>query len=303
MKPMGGSEIVYNNIIKYVKNIDKINLIMSICDFGLLDPNKPNVVYQELSYDQDNVQLMANPEFKKAVDHFVFVSHWQYEKFRTVFNIPEHKCTVIRNAIDPIEFKDRGGKKDKLKLIYTSTPWRGLNVLLKSFELLNRDDVELHIYSSVKIYGDSFEKQTQQQYQPLFNKAKAMNNVIYHGYETNEEIRKALMECHIFAYPSIFEETSCISAIEAGASGLHMVCSNYGALYETCACFADYIMFNPNLNQMAENYSKKLNTVIDKYWSINQYSDLEFQSDYFNDYYSWERRIVEWEFFIDQLCL
>jgi len=302
MKPMGGSEIVYNNIKKYVSNIDKINLILSTCDFRLLDPNKLNIVYQELSYDQPNVQLMNNKEFVDTVDHFVFVSHWQYEKFRQVFNVPEHKCSVIKNAIDPIEWKERK-KEDKIKLIYTSTPWRGLNVLLKSIEIIGRNDIELHVYSSTKIYGDDFYNQTKDIYEPLFDKARNMKNVIYHGYGTNEEIRDKLTECHIFSYPSIFEETSCISAIEAGAAGCKLYCTNYGALYETCADFAEYVPFDKDLQRLARRYANKLNYVIDNYWGFNQYTDLEFQSDYYNDYYSWDRRKEEWESFINAIIL
>ena len=39
----------------------------------------------------------------------------------------------------------------------------------------------------------------------------------------------------MFVYPSIFEETSCASALEALASGVHVITNNFGALYETCA--------------------------------------------------------------------
>jgi glycosyltransferase involved in cell wall biosynthesis len=301
MKPLGGSEIVYNNIKKYVTNIDDINLILSTCSFDILDPEKSNVIYQELSYDQENVQLMANPEFVNAVDYFVFVSHWQYEKFRMVFNVPPHKCAVIKNAVDYIDPIERE-KCDKIKLIYTSTPWRGLNVLLKSFELLSRNDTELHVYSSVIIYGDDFATEAQQKlYQPLFDKAKSMKNVIYHGYAPNEEIRKALNESHIFSYPSTFEETSCISAIEAGLSGCRLVCSNYGALYETCADFADYIIFNPDLNEMAKNYAEKLNKAINNYWNEFDQERLQDQVKYFNRYYTWGNRIIEWENFIEKI--
>lgn len=300
MKPIGGSEIIYNNILKYVKNIDDINLILSVCDFNLLNPNKPNVLLQELSYDQQNVMLMNNSEFVKAIDYFVYVSHWQYEKFRYIFKIPEKKSIIIKNAIDPIIYKKRE-KQDKLKLIYTSTPWRGLNVLLKSFELLNRDDVELHIYSSVKIYGDAFSKQEEEKYKPLFDKAKNMKNVIYHGYDTNENIKKNLVTSNIFTYPCIFEETSCISAIEAGMSGCNIVCTNFGALYETCTEFADYVPYNSDLQYLSKIFSIKLNEVIDNYWREENQNKLKKQAEYFNTFYTWKKRTLEWEQFITSI--
>ena len=300
MNPMGGSELVYLNILKYVKHIDKINLILSTCDPKYIDPNKPNVILQELAYDQQAVQLMAEPQFTDLIDKFVFVSHWQYERFRRIFNVDPNKSVVIRNAIDPIEYKPRQ-KMDKLKLIYTSTPWRGLNVLLKAFELLERDDVELHIYSSVRIYGDSFAQATQKKYEPLFQKAREMKNVIYHGYAKNEEVRRAVAESHIYTYPSIFEETSCIAAIEAGAAGCKMVCVSYGALPETCLGFSDFVLYSSDYRKLAEVYAEKLNQVINDYWSYDTQMRLEQQTYCFNQYYCWENVTKEWEELIDKI--
>ena len=33
----------------------------------------------------------------------------------------------------------------------------------------------------------------------------------------------------MFVYPCIFEETSCVSALEALASGVHVITNNFGA--------------------------------------------------------------------------
>jgi glycosyltransferase involved in cell wall biosynthesis len=60
-------------------------------------------------------------------------------------------------------------------------------------------------------------------FKPLFDMCKNTKNVNYIGYGTNEEIRKALETTDILAYPSIFEETSCIAAIEAMMAGCHVV--------------------------------------------------------------------------------
>lgn len=300
MKPKGGSEIVYENILKYVKNIDNINLILSSCDPRYINPNKPNVLFQELSYDQEQVQLMRDPGFTSLIDRFVFVSNWQYEKFKAIFNVDPSKSAVIRNAIDPIKYKPRE-KTDKLKLIYTSTPWRGLNVLLKAFELLDRDDLELHVFSSVIIYGDAFAEQTQERYKPLFQKAMDMKNVVYHGYAENEEVRKAVSESHIFSYPCIFEETSCIAAIEAAAAGCKMVCTSFGALPETCADFAEYIPHSTDYRELAKTFSEKLNSIIDRYWEDETQEGLKRQSDHYNHSYGWKVRTREWEEYIDTI--
>ncbi len=60
----------------------------------------------------------------------------------------------------------------------------------------------------------------------------------------------------MFAYPCIWEETSCISALEAMASGLYCVTTNYGALYETCGEFPIYVNYTDNYEKLAENFAE-----------------------------------------------
>ena len=45
MKPSGGTELLYHNLIKYVGQdwLNKINLILSICDPNLVNKNKSEV--------------------------------------------------------------------------------------------------------------------------------------------------------------------------------------------------------------------------------------------------------------------
>ena len=301
MYPKGGSEIAFQSLLQHVTGDwqKDINFIVSACRNELIDPNRKNIIWQQLSYDQQNVALMSNPEFVKKVDCFVYVSNWSYEKFRVIFKTPEHKSLVIKNAIDPIEYIPRD--KGKFKLIYTSTPWRGLEVLLDAFELLNRDDVELDVYSSTIIYGNGFYKENEPVFKGLFERAKNTKNVNYKGYAENREIRKAVQQAHIFSYPSVFEETSCIAAIEAGAAGCKMVTTNFGALYETCGEFATMVPYNSNKKALAQNYARALNFTLNNYWSEDSLEALQFQSQYYNKFYSWEYRKQQWSSLFNSL--
>jgi hypothetical protein len=47
-------------------------------------------------------------------------------------------------------------KGDPIKLIYHSTPWRGLNVLLAAMQMIKNPLITLDVYSSTQIYGDQF---------------------------------------------------------------------------------------------------------------------------------------------------
>ena len=295
MQPKGGSELAYQALLKNVGSdwVKDVNLILSVCNPALLDTTRKNVVWQQLSYDQQNVALMRDKSFVDKVDCFVYVSNWQYEKFRNIYNIPEYKSVVIKNATEPFVYTQRS--QGKMKLIYTSAPNRGLDVLLDAFEVLSRDDVELDIYSSTIIYGSDYSKQVDHVFKPLFDRASNMKNVNYKGYGENSVVREALQQSHIFAYPSTFEETSCMAAIEAGSAGCKLITTNYGALYETGSEYATMVPFNSNRSMLVRSYAKALNQAINNYLKQENLDLLQKQSDYFNTFYNWQVRTSQWK--------
>ena len=306
MNPKGGTEILKEQLIAQIpkESIDGINLIGSICHPSLVEKDKINVLWQHLNYDQPNTQLMKDRKFVDSIDYFIYVSNWQYNRFREFYQIPEYKSFVIKNAthaFEPVKKEPLMISSDKIKLIYTSTPWRGLIVLLKAIEILNktRDDFEVDIYSSTKIYGSAFDEKEKDKFTELFEKCKKTKNVNYHGYTFNGEIRRAVEKAHLYVYPSIFEETSCLSVIEAMSAGCHVVTTNYGALPETCGEFATMIEFDSSGQNLINRYSETLNSVIDNYKNGIYKEDLEMQIRYYNKYYSWETRIQEWKNFLN----
>jgi glycosyltransferase involved in cell wall biosynthesis len=300
MNPKGGTELLKEKLLEKVpaELFEGVNLITSVCEEQLIDPNKINVMWQHLSYDQPNVTKMTNKSFVDKVDYFVYVSHWQYEKFRYKFNIPLNNSKVIKNAIEPIPYKN---KSEKIKLVYSSTPWRGLDVLLRAFEILNRDDVELDIYSSTMIYGSDFHKGADQHYKHLYEKAKSMKNVNYIGYASNDDVRRALTDAHILAYPSTWEETSCLCAIEAAMAGCSVVTTNYGALYETLGEWGTFVEFNTDGDELVKNYVAALNKEIDNFWTSSTQQRLLDQHVYFSNFYTWDKRAQEWIEFLTKI--
>lgn len=296
MPPRGGTEILMDGLYKYtnIKQHDDINLVLSNPYFKNIRYTKKNLLWQHLSYsDESLVPGYNDPTFMNAINSFVYVSNWQHEKYRWIYKIPLENSYIIKNAIEPIEFKQKP-KNGKLKLIYTSAPFRGLDMLLPAFEMLNRDDVELDVYSSAKMYGTGYEEHTNGIYEKHFEVARNMKNVNYMGYATNDVIIKALQESHIFAYPSTFEETCCLAMVEAGAAGCRMVTTNLGALYETGSEYARMMPMQLTPDIFIPAYAKMLNDEIDNYWSMTTQNKLQEQSDFYNYFYSWEKRAVEW---------
>jgi glycosyltransferase involved in cell wall biosynthesis len=295
----GGTELLYKSLFNRLSKDEfhGINLFVNELTEEIIKPGQVNILWNHHSYDQPSIKAYLNGELLNQVQYFVYVSNWQYEKYRYQFQIPENRSIVIKNAVESIELKI---KPKKIRLIYTSTPWRGLDILLDAFSLLSRDDVELDIYSSTIIYGSQFHEQNQKFYEPLFQRARDMKNVNYYGYESNENIREALSEAHIFAYPCTWEETSCLSAIEAGMAGLNLVTTNLGALYETVNTWGRLVGYESNKANLVRKFAFALNRAIDEFWSQETQERLQAQHFYYKKFYSWDARISEWKNFLLQ---
>lgn len=293
--PKGGSEILLDGLKSVIDiSIYNINIVLSNCHDKFLDKDKKNIIWQHQNIDQPVVGLMQSKNFVEKIDRFVYVSHWQYENYRKRFFHTFQKGEVVKNAIFPIEYKPRS-KDNKIKIIYTSTPWRGLDILIDCISKIDRDDIEVDIYSSNKIYGEGFYNFEGKNYDYILDKAKNTKGVNLMGYASNEEVKKACSEANIFAYPSTFEETSCLSLIEAAAGGCSIVTTSLGALPETSLGYGSLVSVHKNREGMIDNFSKALNESIDTYWDNSVQNSLKVQSDRFNKYYSWENRKHEWE--------
>ena len=259
---------------------------------------------RELQYDKIRVlwahDLPGDPESEFLKDKnkmnqfhkFVFVSNWQMQGYMQAYGIPWSKCVVLRNAIDPIKVKEKSD--DTIRLIYTSTPHRGLNILVPVFEKLAEkyDNIHLDVFSSFEIYGW---KQRDEQYQELFDRINNHKQMTHHGAKPNEEVREALTQAHIFAYPSIWPETSCLSLIEAMSAKLICIHSNYAALPETAANWTRMYQLHEEPNHHAGIFYSMLDSAIENYSSPSLHSNLDAMKTYTDIYYGWDMRVLEWE--------
>ena len=296
----GGSENQMRLLLKNLENNDfkDINLILNSTNPDLIEKDKINILWMHHFVNQKEVENLASKDFVNKLDWLVYNSNWNFEKHIYQFQIPEDKCIVIKNAIEKIDFKKK--PKDKINLIYHTTPWRGLAILLKVFKKLNLENVELNVCSSTLIYGKKFDKVLGKSYESLFNECKNTNNINYYGFLNNNKIITLLEKMHIFSHPSIWPETSCIAAIEAMAAGCEVVTTNLGALYETCSPFGTFVNFDRNLDNLEKKYTKILLKSIKNYWSKENQNKLELQSKVINSTYSWEVRSLEWKNFFNE---
>lgn len=293
----GGSENQLKLLLKYLPDTSfkNINLILNNASHDLIEKDRINILWMQHFVNQKEAKNLGSKNFTDKLDHIVFNSNWNLEKFIYQFKVPTSKSVVIKNAVEKIDFQEK--TRNKINLIYHTTPWRGLTHLLKVFKSLNLENVELNICSSTIIYGEKFDKILGKTYENIFNECKKTKNVNYLGFVENKKIIELLKKMHIFAYPSIWPETSCISAIEAMAAGCEIVGTNLGALYETCAPFGTLVSFDSNLENLEKRFSKALLNSINNFWSEENQKKLQLQRETINATYSWDVRSVEWKNF------
>ena len=296
----GGSENQMRLLLKNLPDecFKDINLILNNASHDLIEKNKINILWMHHFVNQKEAANLASKDFVNKLDWIVYNSNWNLEKHIYQFKVPENKCLVIKNAIEKINFEEK--PKNKINLIYHTTPWRGLVLLLKVFKKLNLENVELNVCSSTKIYGKKFDNALGKNYEKIFNECKNTKNVNYYDFLHNNKIIDLLKKMHIFSYPSVWHETSCIAAIESMAAGCEVVTTNLGALFETCSPFGTFVNFDRNFDNLEKKYSKILLNRIQNFWSDENQKKLQLQRETINATYSWETRSIEWKNFFNE---
>ena len=301
MEPRGATELQHELLERYVSKdlLSKFQICTSIPGKIPLDKNKINILWQKNSYDQNNLQeFFRNKSRFNEYDWYVFNSHWTYEKFRYFFGIPEDKSIVIKNGTDNFPERKIYKKGEPIKIIHHCTPWRGLNVLLYAMQMVKNENITLDVYSSCDVYGSAFSEHNKKDFIPLFEQAEKLPNVNYIGYKPNEFIKEHIKDYDLFVYPCIFEETFCVSALEALAAGVHVITTNFGALPETCSEWPTYVNFTKNHDLLAESFAHAIDASAYYLHEEDMQKYLNEQQKFYKRFYSWERKGSEWTNFL-----
>ena len=295
----GGTEMMRNQLYSRVDPdlLDKFQIICSRVRW--IDPKKPTILWCHDTWDDPESQHLKEEERRARFEKFVFVSNYQLSTYNLALQVPYAQSFVMQNAIEPIELKDKN--KDQIKLIYHTTPHRGLNVAVAAIMELAKnygDKIHFDVFSSFEAYGW---KDRDKEFEDLFNNIREHPQMTYHGYQPNEKVREALQEAHIFAYPSIWPETSCIAAIEAMSAGCQIVCPNFAALPETTANFATMYQWSEDIQFHANVFANMLNAAIQNHYDENTQRKLLYQKNYTDNFYNWDLRANQWTGFLQGL--
>lgn len=229
----------------------------------------------------------------------VFCSNWQYNQYMLGLDIPiTNQFTVIETPISPLVWKEK--PKDEIRLIYTSTPQRGLSILVPVFEKLceKYDNIHLDVFSSYKIYGWDH---ADAQFEELFQKCKDHPKITYHGARPNDEVRQALEQSHIFAYPSIWPECNSRSLIEAMSAGLLCIHPNLAGLSDTSGGLTTMYQWDTDMNRHANLFYQILDHSISVVHQDNLQNYLRFVKTYADQRFNIDKISNQWKLLLENL--
>ena len=300
---MGGTEIMKNAIISQLPTelTDKFQIFCSRVQEPL-DPNLLKIYWaHDLAEDSAAIEPLRNNGWKNF-DALVFVSMWQQNTYQKNFNIPYFKCVNLSNAIKPFELVGKPDPKEKVNLIYHTTPHRGLEILLPVFERLAETDLDLtlDVYSSFDIYGWP---ERNKQYEPIFERCRNHPQINYHGFQPNDVVREALSKSHIFAYPSIWTETSCMSLMEAMSARNLCVHPNLGALWDTGGGLTRMYSFDENVSNHASRFMSNLQIAINDIRTRDVSYELDFIKNYVDSRFNMDFTIMRWKSHLENMLL
>lgn len=287
----GGTEMMRDGLYERLPE-DLRDQFQVICSRVRELDGRPAILWLHDMWNDPEAQHLEKKESRDRFAKLVFVSHWQQSSYNMTMGVPYEDGVVLRNAIEPIEHVQK--KEDQIRLIYHTTPHRGLELLVPAYEALYQhwgEKIHLDVYSSFSIYGWS---QRDEQYKDLFKRCEDHPGITYHGYQTNDVVRAALQEAHIYAYPNIWPETSCISIIEAMSAGCAVVTSSLGAIPETTGHFATMYPFREDYNDHANAFASVLHNQMQTIFSDEEKIKLNIQRNWTNSFYNWDNRALEW---------
>ena len=293
MQAQGGTELLKKWLFENVNN-DLLNQINLVSRPGDMSNSDNNILWvHDLPAD---MPFLASPEDRQFFKGIVFVSSWQQTVFFMNMGVQYSESVVIKNAIYPITSTSKPND-GIIRLVYHPTPHRGLELLVPSFiELCKKyNNLHLDVFSSFTIYN---RPEMDEAYTEIYNICKEHPNITYHGTQPNGVVREYLSKADIFAYPCIWRETSCISAMEAMSAKCLIVAPEYAALPETLAGFNIGYSWTEQPSIHIERFINALDYGIQKIKN-NEASDLlDMQKKHIDTFYNWDIRAKEWESYL-----
>ena len=178
------------------------------------------------------VPFFTPHQFLDRVGAVFCVGSWQAGTFVDTLGFPASKMFVTGNAVFPARFAPEPPETRRRACLYSATPFRGLDYLAAYFPLIRKrvGRVSLDVCSGMGVYGWASDVD-QANFGKLYRDLSSHGAVV-HGSLRQAELAALMCSGWVYTYPNTFDETFCISVLEAQCAGLPVVTSRRAALTE-----------------------------------------------------------------------
>jgi len=298
-KSQGGTESVKRELARRlpVGLADNFQIICS--RVRKIEEDKIRVYWLHDLPEDPETNHLKDINSRKKFHKLVFCGNWQYSRYQQVLGVPYDRQSVVMDTpIDPLPKTEKNF--DTIRLIYTSTPQRGLEILVPVFEALanKHKNIHLDVFSSFKIYGWG---ESDQHFENLYNRIRNHPQMTYHGFAPNEIVREYLLKSHILAYPSIWLECNSRSVIEAMSGKLLCVHPNYGGLVDTSGGLNFMYQGDSNHQIHANVFYQMLDHAITSISSDDVQNYLQMVKLYADSRFAWPKIANQWKDLLEEL--
>lgn len=236
--------IINKGLIRSYRSLHKIIPVQVLHLFkqGCLSYVKSITLFQKKTSGQIKQRLEYIKEVCEKVNLFIAPSVFIKKKFLD-FGISTDRIIISRYGINRNPFVNSYKKKsDKLRFAYIGTllPHKGVHVMIKAFNRIKHDRVELSIYGKLYPYA-GFE------YYPNYLKKLAKNrNIRFMGGFDNNDISDIFANIDVLIVPSIWPENSPLVIQEAFLARTPVIASDIGGIPELVKHNINGLLFRAN---------------------------------------------------------
>lgn len=184
-------------------------------------------------HDVPSKDMIIDEDFD-TIDGVIVLSEYHKSYLKHLKN--QNKIIVSRNGLNMKDFENINEVRNPHRMIYASSYDRGLEHILEMWGDIRKEvpDAELHIFYGWNTYLEMMKiGRRPKAYYDEMCKLMKQDGITEHGRIGQKKLVKEYAKSGVWAYPSHFEEISCIGAMRAMATGAVPCCTDFAALKET----------------------------------------------------------------------
>jgi len=147
-------------------------------------------------------------KWNSKINNYICLTEWQKQRYENIYPMIKNKIELINNGIN-LELFPKNINKKKNRFVFTSGPARGLGRVLELWpEICNKlEDAELKFATYTNFPCTEEDNKMQE----IISK---YNNIQFMGRLNPNELYELQASSEYWLYPTNFDETSCITALE-----------------------------------------------------------------------------------------